>query len=185
MSASPAPLGRRAAARAAALLAAAALTACTAVIQTPPGGSPVLVMSNLNTPLGPVAAGPGAGGPAFAEPPMSAPPANLGLSVPPGLGTTLPTPRPVSLDGAYRGTAEMFSDAYGDGCQVYAPVYGFEVTGRSVRYHQFRGTIDADGGLRMQFGTAWVIGQFEPGRFNGQLTSLRCSYLLTLHRTGP
>ncbi len=76
-------------------------------------------------------------------------------------------------------------------------VTGFHVSGNSVRFGGFRGTIDSAGGLQMVHGGQWIVGQFEGTTFNGQFTfppqnqrrvrasGPGCSFVLSLNRIGP
>ncbi len=74
-------------------------------------------------------------------------------------------------------------------CIANQTIRDFKVTGNSVRWGRFRGTIAADNGLQMVNGNTWVFGQFVGNRFDGQIsTSTRangpgCSFMMTLERT--
>jgi hypothetical protein len=117
-----------------------------------------------------------------------------GLPPPPGMENVQPynppSPQSVSRDGTYSGTAEPL-DTGGGLCVSSHAVGAFIVRGNSVRYGGFRGRIAADGGLQMQYGQDWLVGQFEGATFHGQLSLLGrfgapgCTYMFNLGRTGP
>lgn len=96
----------------------------------------------------------------------------------------------VSLDGSYAGSAVVL-DTNGGACTQPLAISGFVVQGSSARFGQFRGTINAYGGLQMAYGQNWIVGQFEGAVFRGQLSvagprlDFGCTYLVNLARTGP
>jgi hypothetical protein len=127
-----------------------------------------------------------------AAPPPSAPSA----TIPPG-----PVPaQTADRSGTYAGMAQPMNTAGGT-CTRPLQVNGFRVSGNSVRFGAFRGTIDSAGGLQMANGGQWIVGQFEGATFNGQFTfppqnqrrgrtsgpssGPGCSFALNLDRTGP
>jgi len=93
-------------------------------------------------------------------------------------------------DGTYRGISTVLSSGAGR-CFGRQNITGFEVRGNRARWDGFRGTIDPDGGVQMHHGVEWLVGQFEEGRFVGQLeigkwsSSSSCVYMFTLDRVGP
>ncbi len=136
-------------------VAGAALTACTKVFTTPPGGGP-LQLTATYTSL------PGAG--------------------------TVPLPRPApstpyGRDGVYAGTAQALNSA-GARCPAFRHGGDFRVTGRAVAFGPFRGTIGAQGGLRMIYGQNTVVGHFEGDAFRGVITFQvpPCTYAMLLRR---
>jgi hypothetical protein len=114
-----------------------------------------------------------------------------GIGAPPGLE---PAATPVvttgERSGSYAGTAQPL-DTGGGLCISTQRVTNFHVRGNAVQFGGFRGTIAADGGLQMVYGSQWIIGQFEGATFHGEMEiSSRfgnpgCSFLLTLQRVGP
>lgn len=113
------------------------------------------------------------------------------VSAPPGLQPGVPAQTSnVERSGSYTGTAEPLVTGGGI-CIETRKVAGFHVSGRSVRFGGYRGTIDAENSVQMVYGQSWVIGHFEGGTFHGQFDlpgrfgSPGCTYLLSLERTGP
>jgi hypothetical protein len=136
-------------------------TGCTTII--PPGGPPVVI---YNTPFGSTRLNPGG------------PP-----SGPVGVSTTTS----VNPDGVYHGIAVPLSTG-GGLCRANIDVRRFRVHGRSVRWGNFRGTIEKHG-LQMVFGNTWVFGQFVGDQFQGQISSFGrsgpgCSYMMSLTKVG-
>lgn len=131
---------------------------------------------------------PGGATPIYA-PGTALPPADP-LATPPGLtGNLLPPTQPVSRDGTYAGTAVPL-DTFGGACTSTMRVEGFHVTGNSVRFGQYRGTIDGNNGLQMVYRGTWIVGQFEGDNFQGQVDSMGrfapgCTFSMTLQRVGP
>jgi hypothetical protein len=119
----------------------------------------------FDTPLGPV--------------PLDAPPANV---PPPG--------QPVHRDGTYAGRAEVLSTA-GGLCLHGINMTGFRVSGDSVQFGRFHGTITPEGGLQMVYRGTWIIGQFEGATFSGQIDGAGnwdmpgCTFYVALNWTGP
>jgi hypothetical protein len=144
------------------------LTACSAptvMLDTPTGERPIF-SATPNMPGGQIGPPPGLG-----SPPVS------------GAGTA-------DRSGQYTGMA--FPGVTGGGmCINNHPVSGFRVSGDSVRFGQFQGTIAADGSLRMVSGGAWILGRFSGPTFQGQLDlgspfdGPGCTYTFELRRTGP
>ena len=104
-------------------------------------------------------------------------------------GQPFAAPRPVSRDGTYAGTAVPL-DTFGGACTSTMRVEGFHVTGNSVRFGQYRGTIDGNNGLQMVYRGTWIVGQFEGDNFQGQVDSMGrfapgCTFSMTLQRVGP
>lgn len=141
------------------------------------GGTPPTIV--LDTPSGPTAL-------------YSPGPEVPGAPPPPGLtGLAPPPPQPANLDGTYAGVAQPL-DTGGGLCIANRKVGGFRVRGRSVRFGQFRGTIQPDNGVQMVAGQNWIYGQFEGSEFQGQIdfTNSRfgapgCTYMMALQRVGP
>ncbi len=92
--------------------------------------------------------------------------------------------------GTYAGRA-LPLDTGGGVCVRTEKVGNFHVSGNSVRYGRFRGTIDANNGLQMVNGEQWIVGQFDGATFTGHLAlppginTLGCTYMLSLARVGP
>lgn len=92
-------------------------------------------------------------------------------------------------DGVYSGSA-FPSNTGGGACVRKERISDFRVDGTSVRWRAFRGTI-RNNRLRMVHGNTWITGQFTGDRFNGQIVMLgqfgepRCTFAVTLDRTGP
>jgi hypothetical protein len=110
---------------------------------------------------------------------------------PPGLEPTLVVPsQSANRSGSYTGTASPL-DTGGGLCIDTQKVSGFHVRGNSVRFGGFRGTIAADDGLQMVYGSQWIVGQFEGAAFHGHLDAPDhfgapgCTYMLSLERSGP
>ncbi len=108
----------------------------------------------------------------------------------PGLAGPAPVPEQnVDRTGSYAGTAVPLSTS-GGACLNSVDVKGFHVRGNAARFGGYRGTIDANNGVQMVYGTNWLIGQFEGTTFHGQLDLTQrfgadCTYMLTLQRVGP
>jgi hypothetical protein len=62
-------------------------------------------------------------------------------------------------------------------------VRNFNVSGSQVSFGVFRGTVQQDGGLRMQVGHFYIIGEFRGGHFQGRLWQPQpsCTYALSLY----
>jgi hypothetical protein len=125
--------------------------------------------------------------------PPSQQPAPGGLAAPPAnLKNTPPAPaQPGGRNGSYTGRVEPLTTGGGNiGCMSSTSVTGWHVYGDRVRFGQFRGTIDANGGVQMTAGGGWIVGQFEGPTFSGQYiapsgrNSPSCTFLLRLQRTG-
>nr|WP_294520247.1 hypothetical protein [uncultured Rhodopila sp.] len=149
--------------------------ACTTII--PGSGPPTIIRSS---PLGSqVVSGPQP----VVQPggTLAAPPAGLESNRPPAAAS-------VDRSGIWSGTAVPLNTG-GGVCIANQTIRDFKVTGNSVRWGRFRGTIAADNGLQMVNGNTWVFGQFVGNRFDGQIsTSTRangpgCSFMMTLERT--
>ena len=103
-------------------------------------------------------------------------------------------PQTIDRSGNYAGTAQPMNTG-GGACIRPLRVTNFRVSGDSVRFGGFRGTIDSAGGLQMAHSEQWIVGQFEGTTFHGQLTlppqrrfrtiGPDCSYVLSLDRIGP
>jgi hypothetical protein len=149
--------------------------ACTTVI--PPSGPPTVIRS---TPFGSQVV---SGSQPVVQPggTLAAPPAGTEPNRPPAAASR-------DRSGVYSGTAVPLNTG-GGACIANRTINGFKVTGNSVRWGRFRGTIGADNGLQMVNGNTWVVGQFVDGRFDGQIsTSTRsigpgCSFMMSLERT--
>lgn len=136
----------------------------------------------IDTPAGPV--------------PLNAPPPVLGsgpglASPPPGLMPLPAVPaQPINRNGTYSGRADVLSTA-GGMCLNGMNVSNFKVSGNSVRFGRFRGTIAQDDGLQMVYRGTWIVGQFEGDTFVGQVDGAGnwdtpgCTFYLKLVRTGP
>jgi hypothetical protein len=108
-------------------------------------------------------------------------------------GTQGPTASPglaATHDGTYSGVSTVqFSG--GGRCMGKQKIVGFEVRGNRAEWAGLRGTIDANGGVQMHRGLESLTGQFEGGRFAGQLETgawssrPSCVYMFTLARVGP
>ena len=109
---------------------------------------------------------------------------------PPGLEAPLAAPaQPIQRSGDYEGTLVPL-DSGGGSCLNTIRIEGFHVRGNAVRFGEYRGTIDANGGLQMPFRDSWIIGQFEDARFHGQYDppgsfGMGCSFTMNLQRVGP
>lgn len=138
-------------------LTAFALAACTQVYTTPPGGGPLQLRAAYTTL--------------------------------PGVGT-VPVPRPAPSaafghDGVYEGSAKAL-DSAGARCPEYRHARDFRVVGRTVTFGPFKGTIGAEGGLRMIYGQNTVVGHFEANAFRGVVTFHvpPCTYAMAVRRVG-
>jgi hypothetical protein len=62
-------------------------------------------------------------------------------------------------------------------------VRNFNVSGNQVSFGVFRGTVQPDGGLRMQVGHFFIIGEFRGRHFQGRLWQPQpsCTYALSLY----
>lgn len=108
------------------------------------------------------------------------PPSGLEASPPPPLTVADP-------NGTYAGAADILNTA-GGSCINNRRVTNFRLHGNEVRFGEFHGTVNADGGLQMVFGNIWITGRFRGGTFRGQLAEnggIGCTYLLALERVGP
>jgi hypothetical protein len=112
--------------------------------------------------------------------PFSVPPPPPGVPdlPPPGVGSG-EAPRPAS--GDYAGTAKALNNP-GAKCDNTVSITGWTVRGSEVSYRGFSGTIARDGGLRMQFGDARIIGGFYGSHFAGRYWRPQpgCTYVLTV-----
>ncbi|MFL5283586.1 MAG: hypothetical protein ACJ8AW_21995 [Rhodopila sp.] len=125
---------------------------------------------------------------------IDAPSGPLGGSVtPPANLETEPVTETPALgggrSGVYSGVITPL-DTAGGLCTNSQPVANFRVSGRSVRWQQFRGQIVGTG-LQMQQGNDWLIGEFEDGnRFSGQVGAYGrnqppgCTWRIRLSKTG-
>jgi hypothetical protein len=101
----------------------------------------------------------------------------------PGVGSRPPGRPP---DGEYAGTATTLTDPR-QNCRKAHPVEQFVVAGDQVRFRNFRGTIAPDGGLKMQFRDAYIIGTFRGSHFEGHQWRPQpsCTYALSLDLVAP
>ena len=99
---------------------------------------------------------------------------------------------PGSLDGVYSGIASQLGTA-GGRCLTDQKVTNFRVSGDTVRWGGFRGTIDRNGGVQIVHGRDWLYGEFIGTQFSGVLERTGiggigsrqnpgCSYRLLLQR---
>lgn len=99
---------------------------------------------------------------------------------------------PGSLDGVYSGIASPLGTA-GGRCLADQNVNNFRVSGSSVRWGNFRGTIDRNRGVQITHGRDWLYGEFIGTQFSGVLERTGiggigsrqnpgCSYRLLLQR---
>ncbi|HME25134.1 MAG TPA: hypothetical protein VKI44_28045 [Acetobacteraceae bacterium] len=93
-----------------------------------------------------------------------------------------PAPPP---NGTFAGVAQLTSSP-ASGCRREVPIRNFVVSGDRVRFQGFRGTIQPDGSLEMQAGSAFVSGNFDGGRFVGSFWRPHpaCTYDLVLDHVG-
>ena len=102
----------------------------------------------------------------------------------------MPAVQSATHDGSYSGVSKVLFSGAGR-CMGSQKIVGFEVRGHRAKWAGFRGTVDANGGVQMHYGQQWLTGQFEGGRFAGQLeigawsSRPSCVYTLTLTRVGP
>jgi hypothetical protein len=98
---------------------------------------------------------------------------------PPG---TTPSPPP---SGTFSGVAQL-SSTPNSGCRRQLAVRNFVVTGNSVRFQAFRGTIQPDGYLEMQASNRFLYGTFYGTRFIGSLWQPHpgCTYSIALNHEG-
>ncbi len=75
---------------------------------------------------------------------------------------------PLSLNGVYSGIASPLGTGGGN-CLADQKVTNFRVSGNSVRWGGFRGTIDRNGGVQIAYGGNWLFGQFIGTQFSGVL----------------
>ena len=94
------------------------------------------------------------------------------------------------FDGTYSGTASVLAGA--GRCIGTQRVLGFYVRGDVARWQGFRGVIDPNGGVQMNFGIQWILGQFQENTFLGQLelggssrNDSSCVFGFALKRVGP
>ncbi len=111
----------------------------------------------------------------FAIPPP--PPGVTGLP-PPGVGSA-PTPRPTN--GQYAGVANALNNP-GAACDHSVRITDWAVRDGQVSWAGFHGTVARDGGLRMQFGDAYVIGTYTGSHFSGRFwrPQPNCTYVLSV-----
>jgi hypothetical protein len=96
---------------------------------------------------------------------------------------------PVSLDGVYSGMASLLSTGGGN-CLTNEKVTNFRVSGNSVHWGGFRGTIDRNRGVQTTYRGNWLFGEFIGTQFSGVLQRTgnlrngnpRCYYRLLLRR---
>jgi hypothetical protein len=107
-------------------------------------------------------------------------PAADAIGPPPNLDAGDPVAGP-PRSGSYAGIGRSTSDPMG-GCQDTIHVTGFNVSGNQVQFGWFSGTIQPNGGLRMQSGARYVIGKFTGSHFIGQFwrQGLACNYAVSL-----
>lgn len=150
--------------------------ACTAIYSN--NGPPTVIYHN---PFGPSQVYPG-GPPQPAGGTLAAPPGNLESNGP-------ASPMRRGRDGVYSGTAVPLNTA-GGLCIRSQKIRDFRVQGDRVRWGRFRGRVE-DNGLQMVNGNTWVTGQFDGGRFSGQISiqdrfgNPGCTFMMTLHNTSP
>jgi hypothetical protein len=95
-------------------------------------------------------------------------------------------PAPVAYglppSGIYEGTGRNLTNP-GGRCAASMNVRNFNVSGNQVSFGVFRGTVQPDGGLRMQVGHFFIIGEFRGGHFQGRLWQPQpsCTYTLSLY----
>jgi hypothetical protein len=100
-------------------------------------------------------------------------------------GTRQGAPAPVAYglppSGAYEGIGQNLTNP-GGRCATRMRVTNFNVSGSQVSFGAFRGTVQRDGGLRMQAGHFYIIGEFRGGHFQGRLWQPQpaCTYALSL-----
>lgn len=106
-------------------------------------------------------------------------PGTLTLSRPgnlPGQGSTAPPPPGMERDfaltpsfppsGMYAGTGRL--DNHNGLCGDPLRVSRFFVRGDRVDFGSYRGTVQPDGSVKMQFGDSYVYGQFYGAHFEGR-----------------
>jgi hypothetical protein len=111
----------------------------------------------------------------FAIPPP--PPGVPGLP-PPGVGSA-PTPRPAN--GQYAGVAKALNNP-GAVCDDTVRIAGWSVQDSQVSWRGFQGTVARDGGLRMQYGDAYIVGTYTGSHFGGRFwrPQPNCTYVLSV-----
>ncbi len=108
-------------------------------------------------------------------PPLPSPPGVPALP-PPGVGTHVPP-----AQGEYAGTAKALTNP-GQRCANTVRITQWQVQGDQVSYRSFQGKIAPDGGLRMQFGDAYIIGTFNGSHFAGRYWRPQpgCTYVIAV-----
>ena len=110
-------------------------------------------------------------------------PARPGAPPPQGLegtATAIP-PEPAPRSGPYAGIGRVLADP-GGSCGDPIRISNFIVAGNQVSFGSFNGTIQPDGSLQMQAGSAYVEGQFIGTHFEGRFwrPGPACTYMLSL-----
>jgi hypothetical protein len=151
------------------------LASCTMQMNQTPGGGMAVTHLELRQP-------------GFA--PMTIQPSQP-ATPPPSSALSSPPVMPGSLDGVYSGIASPLG-AGGGRCLTDQKITDFRVSGNSVRWGGFRGTIDRSRGVQIPYGGDWLFGEFIGTQFSGVLQrtgtgssrTMRpgCTYRLLLQR---
>jgi len=106
-----------------------------------------------------------------------APPGVPGLP-PPAVGSGQ-APRPP--DGEYAGIAKVLNNGGGN-CSDTVRIKYWIVKNGQVRFQGFSGTIARDGGLKMQYGRAYIIGTYRGAHFEGRYWQPQpgCTYVISV-----
>ncbi len=96
-----------------------------------------------------------------------------------------PAPAEPPPDGVFHGVG-LLNGSPGSGCRAQIDIRNFVVSGRTVRYRGFRGTIGPGPYLEMQAGNAFIYGYFDGGRFLGHYwrPGPTCTYDFVLEHAG-
>jgi hypothetical protein len=121
--------------------------------------------------------------------PQSAPPPGSSLTAPPlnltGVSGPLPVPggdRGPPRSGEYAGTGTARNDPLGE-CRSPIRITNWVVSGSSVRFGAFTGTIQPDGSLDMQVRSTYISGRFAGSFFQGtvwQRIGAGCHYSISV-----
>jgi hypothetical protein len=111
------------------------------------------------------------------------PPGSPGAPSPPGVGTR-PSGKPV--DGEYAGSGTTLTNP-GQRCKNTIKITRWMVQGDEVSYLGFRGTVAPDGGLKMQYRDAYIIGSYRDSHFEGRFWRPQpaCTYAMSVDPVAP
>jgi hypothetical protein len=121
---------------------------------------------------------------------QSAPPPGGSLAAPP-LNVPGATPGPLPIPGGdsgpprsgpYAGAGTATNDPLGE-CSSPIKIKNWFVSGSSVQFGAFQGTIQPDGSLAMQARQTYITGRFSGSRFDGRVwqgIGVGCQYLISV-----